>query len=104
MMEILMEWRIWSKAALWMRKQQEMATLLAQAGAQLVQASAHEVYRGRTENASRRVAQNASGKILNLLCCSTAAKAFGSWLQNVLLSRHQRSVSTLKVKGKAATQ
>merc|ERR1719486_111564 len=78
-MEVLQEWRVWSKQMLWMRKQQEMAGLLAQAGAQLVQASAHEVHRGRSENNSRRLLQHAAGRILDLQWISSVSRAFVTW-------------------------
>merc|ERR1712139_764182 len=90
MMEVLMEWRHWTKTSMWMRKQQEMAALLAQAGAQLVRASANEVHRGRTENNSRTVIQRAALRVLSLMWCATAAKAFAAWSRTILQLRQQQ--------------
>jgi len=92
LIDVMCSWRIWSKTMLWMRKQQEMAGLLAQAGAQLVQASAQEVQRGRTENSSRRVIEHAKGQILHLLWVCTVGLSFAAWSKNASRLRQQKRI------------
>jgi hypothetical protein len=103
-MDVLAEWRIWSKASMSLRKQQEMAALLTKAGAQLVQVSAQEVNKGRAEIASRRISQYAASRIVSLLRLSTAATAFTAWSRHVQSAAFAEKRGVLITRGKIATE
>jgi len=85
-------WRDGAKSEAWSRKQKEMAGLLARAGAQLAQASAKEVHRGRAENNARRTLRSVALRLSQLQWEVSASHAFHAWSQIVFL-RHCQSES-----------
>eukprot|EP00927_Polykrikos_kofoidii_P018007 TRINITY_DN18270_c0_g2_i1.p1 TRINITY_DN18270_c0_g2~~TRINITY_DN18270_c0_g2_i1.p1 ORF type:complete len:1506 (+),score=225.66 TRINITY_DN18270_c0_g2_i1:236-4519(+) len=99
------EWRHRAKADMWKRQQQEMASLLAQAGAQLVQVSATQVQQGRVENNARRTMRNVGGKLSHLHWVSGISFSFGAWSRCAAASRweraRERSSGALEDSGKA---
>ncbi|CAE8709052.1 unnamed protein product, partial [Polarella glacialis] len=87
----LSEWRLQSKEQLWRRKQQEMASLLAQAGAQLVEAGRREVRQGRAANNGTRLASSNMGpRIACLRSDLDASRALAAWSRAAVQLRAER--------------
>ncbi|CAE8695658.1 unnamed protein product, partial [Polarella glacialis] len=76
---------------LWRRKQQEMASLLAQAGAQLVEAGRREVRQGRAANNGTRLASSNMGpRIACLRSDLDASRALAAWSRAAVQLRAER--------------
>lgn len=80
---LLAEWHLIARGSCWKRKQQDMAALLAQSSAELVQAGRREVQRSRTESTARRTVRR--------LCMSIDALE-GHWFMLRILTAWARTL------------
>lgn len=87
---VLVEWHAAAQEQIWRRKQQEMAALLAQAGAELVAAGRREVHKGRAENSARRAGQRLGLQLARLRWERDAIRAFVAWARAAAALREER--------------
>eukprot|EP00929_Paragymnodinium_shiwhaense_P101291 TRINITY_DN64259_c0_g1_i1.p1 TRINITY_DN64259_c0_g1~~TRINITY_DN64259_c0_g1_i1.p1 ORF type:complete len:2241 (+),score=462.94 TRINITY_DN64259_c0_g1_i1:191-6913(+) len=87
---IFAEWRLQTRQSSWSRKQQEMAALLAQAGAQLAQASAETVQKGRDTARRSRRTRHLANRLVELHWACGLGAVFSEWVRIALQVQHER--------------